>query len=685
VTRKRILTSPGAAWVAAAVGAWLAAAACRTMQTGASPRVLPSPSVEGFVEAPLGRIGILPEAPRVSIGALSGVRVLARSAGEGGVRWRPVSRATFVAEGDSGTLRLLETGETLDGAATVVPAASTELLDADARPYRGIVEVRPAGGGTVTAVNVVNVEDYLRGVVPNELSPLAFPEVEALKAQAVAARTWVLSHLGDYAARGYDVCATPACQVYGGQATEQPLTDLAVEETRGVIATWRGRPIHAYYTSTCGGHTEDGESIFEDRQPYLRGVVCLPERRALHRIHSTSSPRRGLPGAPGVARGLAVLEALGVVDAAVAEGGGLTGVATDAEIRKWTDTLVGALHRSGCPSPVTAALARRASFARFAVATLCWEDRAERLLAPGDPEYLLQFGDASRLVGEGERRAVALLVHEGLLSPGADNTLDPDGAMTRGEVLELLAGLAEEAGAPAWRRGQLLDLAEGQISVLQGEDPDTREPLSESIVLDPAVRLFRSLEGVHAGTSDLTLTVGDDVGYVERDGRVVYLEVAQSRRGASADRSSRYYRWEARLTPADVSRTLSRYGSVGEVQDLVPRRLGVSGRVVELEVKGTQGELVLTGLRVRWGLGLRENLFVIDRERDGAGGVARFVITGKGWGHGVGLCQVGAYGMAKSGSTFEGILHHYYSGIRLGTTSDIGQSARSAALASAAR
>ena len=71
-------------------------------------------------------------------------------------------------------------------------------------------------------------------------------------------------------------------------------------------------------------------------------------------------------------------------------------------------------------------------------------------------------------------------------------------------------------------------------------------------------------------------------------------------------------------------------------------------------------------------LGLRENLFVIDRETDSLGQVERFVISGKGWGHGVGLCQVGSFGMAQAGSTYEQILKHYYSGIRLGRSTEIG-------------
>jgi len=673
VSRKRVLTSPGAAWVAAALGAWLVAGACRTIRpsTTPEPHVLPSPSVDGLVEPPVVRVGILPEVPRVSIGADSGVRVLADGEGREQPYWRPLPRATFLPGATAGKVKLLETGEEL-AIATVVPAEASEILDADARPYRGLLEVRPAEEGSLTVVNIVNVEDYLRGVVPNELSPLAFPQIEAHKAQAVAARTWVLAHLGDYSAKGYDVCATQACQVYRGQATEQPLTDEAIADTRDVIATWRGRPIHAYYTSTCGGHTEDGDFIFDDPAPYLRGVICAPERSARHALHTTAKPRKHLPGPAAVPRSLAVLEALGVVEAGTADPKTLAGIPTDEEIRGWMGRLQAGLHRTGCTSPVTGGLVRRATFAQYGVASVCWQERAKRLLAPGDSEYLLEVPDADQIVGEDERQAVTLLVQEGLLSPRPDNRIEPDGTMTRAEVIDLLAGLAEKAGSPEWRSGEFAGIADGQLTVLRGED-------AESFLLDPEARLFRSLDGLYAGTSELTLTIGDEVSYVTREGRVVYLEAHQTRQGAAADRTSRYYRWEARLTPSEVAQTVARYGSVGEVRDLVPRRLGVSGRVIELEVQGSAGELLLKGLKVRWGLGLRENLFVINRERNDEGRVERFVISGKGWGHGVGLCQVGAFGMAQAGSTYDRILQHYYTGIRLARSADVGLTSDGAA------
>jgi stage II sporulation protein D len=258
-----------------------------------------------------------------------------------------------------------------------------------------------------------------------------------------------------------------------------------------------------------------------------------------------------------------------------------------------------------------------------------WIERAERRLEPGDR---LAAEDATRLV---------------------------DPALTRAGALALLASALEKAGTPGLAQGELAGSADGRLSILHGEAADSHP-------IHPGVRLFRDLRGAHAGTAELALSVGDRVLYVERGGQVVYLEAEETGAGEADGAGSRHYRWEVRLTPDQVARAVGRYGSVGRVRDIVPRRLGVSGRVVELSVQGTDGELELRGLKVRWGLGLRENLFVVHRERGPRGDVEQFVITGKGWGHGVGLCQVGAFGMAQAGSTFEEILRHYYSGVRVG-------------------
>ncbi len=591
MTRKRVAKHPGAAWVAAVVGAWLVAVACRTMQGGVAAASTTAASVAepaADVPAPAIRVGILPDVERVWIGAASDVVVRGRAPGESTVLVRRLPRATFRPAGP-GRLRLLESGEELE-LATVRPSDGGDMLQADGTPYRGLLEVRPALEGHLTVVNVVNLEDYLRGVVPNELAPRAFPQIEALKAQAVAARTYALAHLGDYSAKGYDVCASAACQVYRGRASEHPLTDRAVAQTRDVVATWRGRPINAYYTSTCGGHTEEGKAIFEDNAPYLRGVACPAEGASRHAVRTTSAPHAALAGRPDAARNVALLEALGVVDPGEGDPAWLQGAPSDAEVRAWSDRL-----------------------------------------------------------------QAALQLPEGATHPWPGG----DAALTRAEALAVLVGFAEKAGIPGLAEGEIAGLGEGQLSVLHGEGAD-RHPV------DPAVRLIRDVGGTHEATAELPLSVGERVVYVERGGRIVYLEAEQAPPGSAADRARSHYNWEVRLTPADVARTLARYGVVGRVKDIVPKRLGVSGRVVDLDVVGSEGELELKGLRVRLGLGLRENLFVVARERGPRGEVDRFVITGKGWGHGVGLCQVGAFGMAQAGSTFEEILKHYYTGIKVG-------------------
>ena len=134
-------------------------------------------------------------------------------------------------------------------------------------------------GNETLVINELNLERYLQGVVPVEMGPSQFPELDALKAQTVAARTYAVAHLGDHADEGWDLCETPACQVYNGVASSTRLSNRAVEETAGLVAVFAGQPIDAMYTSTCGGHTEDASLLFSGRaQPYLVGVPCAWDR-----------------------------------------------------------------------------------------------------------------------------------------------------------------------------------------------------------------------------------------------------------------------------------------------------------------------------------------------------------------------------------------------------------------------
>ena len=106
------------------------------------------------------------------------------------------------------------------------------------------------------------MEDYLKGVVPAEMGPRIFDEVEALKAQAIAARTYAVRNLGQFGVEGYDICPGPACQAYSGFSGEEALSTRAVNESTGLVITFDGKPIDALYTATCGGETSDVATMF---------------------------------------------------------------------------------------------------------------------------------------------------------------------------------------------------------------------------------------------------------------------------------------------------------------------------------------------------------------------------------------------------------------------------------------
>ncbi len=153
----------------------------------------------------------------------------------------------------------------------VARAPSTALLSIDGKPYRGDVAFFGGDSGVIV-VNVVQIDDYLRGVVPLELGDVAPAESAAVQAQAVAARSYAYTHL-DSGNHEYDVTGGSLDQVYGGVAAETPVSSEAVESTRALVLKYAGRVVNAPYHSTCGGSTiavsEAWRSVDE---PYLRSV-----------------------------------------------------------------------------------------------------------------------------------------------------------------------------------------------------------------------------------------------------------------------------------------------------------------------------------------------------------------------------------------------------------------------------
>lgn len=230
------------------------------------PSLAPSPRTID----PEFRLGIVVDAARATIGGGGAFRVIDPDEGELGV----VDSATTIDAAPrgggvavGGSLPDIERRVLL-----IIPSDSAATVRINGQDYRGSAELRRGDRG-LTVVNVVGLEHYLAGVVGAEMGRRAPGEEEALKAQAVASRTYALRNRGRWNAKGFDLVADVNDQAYAGTRNENPMSIAAVAATRGEAITVNGEPIEAFYSSTCGGRTEEGSAAFAGaRRPYLQSI-----------------------------------------------------------------------------------------------------------------------------------------------------------------------------------------------------------------------------------------------------------------------------------------------------------------------------------------------------------------------------------------------------------------------------
>jgi stage II sporulation protein D len=542
---------------------------------------------------PTVRIGLTQNAASITVRSAEAFTVEGRA-----TRSATVASILAVDPASSGTVRPTDLqyrlGVTLDdGAIAVIPDGArvrieppAAPLQIDTRAYRGALEIFGNSRRTLTVVNELPLETYLRGVVPNELNPAAFGQLEALKAQAVAARTYVYRNLGQYKNEGYDICATDACQVYFGALTEDPLATQAVVETRGMIATYEGKPINALYSSTCGGRTEDAEHIFNEKVPYLVSTNCEYK-------HPSMS------------------------------------FATSRAIPNWKHGVLAVAH-------------------------------------------VRTYGDAARFMGlraRGEPRAAggsALATflrqtfYPSVLTASDLSFAREQGLLTAGEATprrEVLFRLIDKKSAFEWQQGVLVTFDAGKLRLL------VNGQLKEFTLAPDALVYHR------VGESRLPLRKGSWIGGELVDFRaegdtIPMLIYRINFANPAADRYSRLALWQVHKTKAELDAAF-RPLAIGEFNDMRVLQRGASERLISTEIAGTSGRRTVPALRLRTLLNLRDSLFSYDIERTAAGRVVGATFFGRGWGHGVGMCQVGAYGMALAGASYEEILKKYYAGVEL--------------------
>lgn len=502
--------------------------------------------------------------------------------------------------------------------------------------FRGRLLVFLNPRGSMNLVNELPLEQYLRGVVPRELGPALYPRLEALKAQAVAARTYTLRHLGEFAGEGFDICAEPRCQVYGGMEAEHPLSDRAIAETAGEILLAGDEIVEALYSATCGGHTEDSSTVFPWLDAsYLRGVPC-PEGEAV-RLAGTVAP--GTPFPEGLTEQL--------VPAPRAGGG-----------RETLQARLDALARTaGLPATGD----RLRSLDRGEVRRYV-RSRFDLVL---DPSLLIEPDTGVRNEDEPRPTAVRRVRR---LDDGARSVMSPD--VSGREAEWLMLGLARVLGLVEEEHVRFRGLEGGALLVAGGAGS---LPPVRRLELPGDLGTFAFVPGAphdEPTAAELSLLPGDALVLYRWQGRLAAVLRDGGPDAPPPDshpaRASRFRTWSRFRSDRELSSLVAeRYPGLG-FRGLEVLERGVSGRVGRLRILGDGGRSeIVEGLAVRWTLDLPDTRFEA-RRGTGAVGQRGWSFTGGGWGHGVGMCQIGAYVLAGRDLDYREILEHYYTGVRLG-------------------
>jgi stage II sporulation protein D len=537
-------------------------------------------------------------------------------------------------EGDRHTVR---------GESALIMPVSADTVRIDDKPYRTAARLFINARGLFNVINELNLEDYLFGVVPAELGPSVYDELEALKAQAVAARTYAVRNLGQFRTEGYDICPGPACQAYVGFSGEHAMSTQAVRETSGLIMTYEGKPIDALYTSTCGGETSDVSTMFPGRtDPWLKAVRCvememvdmagradsglLTEMQANARMFAATA---GLPDQPASWSGRDV------------------GRAVASTLR-----ILGA----GAPSQAAAASSRRGDVLRYLGTTLGLAEKARATTLPEDRTYW--FRQTSE-VNRDAYLAASFLIKYGIWPAQFADRVDLSAPMPREELYALLGSWLREHSAMQEANGKIFAV-EGRTVTLKAAGKLDRFTLPEN------VPLFRRLQDRVQEYRTLPVMIGDRATiFVDAQQRPLGMIVQANVDGASFDRTSSFANWTRSYRADELVKTINRRQPIKELQGIRPVTTDQSHRIAELEVTAEGGrKFMLRGLPVRWSLNVPDNLFVYEKTKD-PDGMDRYTFFGKGWGHGTGMCQVGAYGAAFRGWSFDRILKHYYTGIAI--------------------
>ncbi|MFH1724150.1 MAG: SpoIID/LytB domain-containing protein [Elusimicrobiota bacterium] len=224
---------------------------------GSPPRAAAAESLTpASPSEPIIAVGIAHRVPKITVRPEGRFSVIDETTGE--MKRLERGRA-YTVEADEGE-RLILGPFLFFGPTRLLPGRPEEYVLIGERKYRGNLVFRPNKDETITVIDELGLEEYLYGVLPTEMSP-EWP-LEALKAQAVVARTFALNNLGKYSSSGYDLTDDSRSQIYTGITIESVRVRRAVKETAGQVIYWRGKRLPVHFHSCCGGRTTDPASVW---------------------------------------------------------------------------------------------------------------------------------------------------------------------------------------------------------------------------------------------------------------------------------------------------------------------------------------------------------------------------------------------------------------------------------------
>ena len=533
-----------------------------------------------------------------------------------------------------------------------IPSHKQSFLSFKGRDYRGIFVLKASPKGIVL-INFINLENYLRGVVPSELSPYSFAEIEAHKAQAVAARTYAIKNLETYEELGFDLDDTPKTQFYRGMIAEHPLSTEAVEKTNGEVVVYKKELINALFTSTCGGQTENVENIFQGRsQPYLISTDCLYEKQKEWLLESENILLPIRARWKDISREIAYLTIWGVIPPETNPAFYREESSFDETI-EWTKKVLLLIGKKKDLMVPQDSVLNFTNFARFIVNSFEWENRVKNLLLRSEVDYILKN---YMNLKEEDKSNLAYLILEGIF-PASKEIGNTTKILSRAEIALFLAKIISNY-KNLYEQGIFTGFNKNKIEL-------EKEHQKKLFSFSPNTFLLRNNDGQYSFASHIYLLGGEEVKWIEKDGEVQLLEIIYPSDSNTLDRHSVFNRWHLKTSIEDLEERVNRYYPIGRIIDVIPQERGASKRVIKLLITGSDGQAVVKGLKIRWVLGLRDTLFTIDREFDENKRIKNFSFSGRGWGHGVGLCQVGSYGMAQTGAGYKDILRKYYNGTKI--------------------